>query len=166
MGQASKLFFLVLLVGCFSSKPLSFLDLKGDVCENELSVIDVPPLSTDPSIQTRLLFERDGTLGQYQTIRWKTPPGDALALALEEVLACTENKGRLRGRILDLYVNKDEELILTVDLILDQSRKRFTEKVKIEEPSVENIQIALRAVTSSLQRSFRNWLKEEHNVLD
>ncbi|GEM_PF-4427544 len=159
MGQVNRLVFLVFFIGCFSSKPLSFLEIKGEVCETELSVIDVPPLSTDPSIQTRLLFERDGTLGQYQTIRWKTPPGDALAMALEDVLACSKDTRRLRGRILDLYVSKDEELILTVDLILDQTRKRFTEKVKIEDPSVENIQIALKAVTTNLQGSFREWVR-------
>lgn len=120
--------------------------------------MDVPPLSTDPSIQTRLLFERDGSLGQYQTIRWKTPPGDALALALEEVLACSDTPRKLRGKILDLYVSKETELVLSVDLIIEKNRKRFTESVKIEEPSVENIQIALRKVTSNLQGNFKEWL--------
>lgn len=161
MGRASKLAFLFMLTGCFSSKPLSFLDFNGERCENPSSVVQVPPLVTDPSIQTRLLFERDGTLGQYQTIRWKTPPGDALAFALEEVLACKGEKDSLRGRILDLYVSKDTELVLSIDLIYKGSRKRFTERIKIKEPSIENIQASLRVATVNIQNSFRAWIEEK-----
>lgn len=155
-----------LLSGCFrSGSTISYYALEGTRCENpQSSAIRVYEFETSPLIQSRLLFAHAPfEYGEFQTLRWKDSPGNAIAQALREAFTCSEQISnmkqhvlRVMGRIIRLEFSSNSEAVFEVELrVLTQAglkSQTFIYKVTPKsEPSPREIVISINEMIKRFQ---------------
>lgn len=164
---------LFIFSGCFrSGTTINYYALEGERCSSpKESPLRVYEFESSPLIQSRLLFANaQFEFGEFQTVRWKDSPGNAIAQALRESFHCSDeltslkkNVLRVMGRIIRLELSAQYEPVFEVELrVLTQEglkSKTFVYKdAPLTSPSPRDAVISINGLIKKFQDDAKSFV--------